>query len=239
MPILPGPAQWAISLRMLVAAVVAALVIRWLIRDSRGFVPTHVASWWKAAVWVVAGVAVMIGPQLATPMSEETQQVVAEGVAHLGLREGSLGNLGIVLGTVLFAPVAEELIYRAMVFGGWRELFRQFMSPGLAAGVAAVISGMAFSFAHFSINPFQSFIYIIAGVVWALAYHFTKSLLVPVFIHAVGNSFQFWLMLHGPNRAFDGGAANLAVLLVSPFAAVGLAWLLTRLFRTGQTRQVS
>lgn len=231
-PLIPAPPAWAMAIRLAATAVVIAALIRWLIRDSRSFVPTAVRARWMAALWVLGGIAVMIGPQLPTAgrHSDQASAAIAEGVAQLGMREGSLTTIGLVLGSAMIAPVAEELIYRAAVFGGWRELFLQFMPRGAGIGVAAFISGLAFSFAHFTIHPFQAFIYLAAGAVWALAYHFAGSLLVPVFIHAVCNSFQFWLMLHGPNRAFDGGAANLALLLLAPFLAVGLAWLVTRAF---------
>jgi membrane protease YdiL (CAAX protease family) len=92
------------------------------------------------------------------------------------------GSRGIVtaslLGTVVFAPVLEEVVFRGLLYGTLRR--------GLGWPAAAVLSGAVFAVAHgYGLAGFGSVF--VSGVMWAVAYEKTGSLLPGMAAHAVNN----------------------------------------------------
>ncbi len=82
------------------------------------------------------------------------------------------------------APVAEEIVFRGVIFSYLRRL-------GLASAI--LLSTGFFAMMHMgSAIPFTQ---IVGGVVFAFAYHTGKSLLVPILIHSLGNLAIFTLSL--------------------------------------------
>jgi membrane protease YdiL (CAAX protease family) len=92
------------------------------------------------------------------------------------------GSPGIVtaslLGTVVFAPLLEEIVFRGLLYGTLRRR--------LAWPLAAVLSGAVFAVAHgYGLAGFGSVF--ASGVMWAVAYEKTGSLLPGMAAHAVNN----------------------------------------------------
>jgi membrane protease YdiL (CAAX protease family) len=92
----------------------------------------------------------------------------------------------------LAAPAAEELFFRGYVFG----FFRRY---GLWAAVA--ISTIIFALAHMILMPAGAipFNQLVGGVVFALAYERSQSLIAPIIIHTSGNLALFGLSLISNN----------------------------------------
>ena len=92
---------------------------------------------------------------------------------------GSTGVLvGSLLGTVFFAPVLEEIVFRGLLYGTLR---RRVGWP-----VAAVLSAAVFAAAHgYGVAGFGSVF--ASGVMWAVAYEKTRSLLPGMVAHAANN----------------------------------------------------
>lgn len=83
-----------------------------------------------------------------------------------------------LLGSVVFAPVFEELVFRGLLFGTLRAR--------LAWPLAGVASALVFSFAHgYGFGGFASVF--LSGLLWAWAYERTGSLLPSMAAHAVNN----------------------------------------------------
>jgi len=86
--------------------------------------------------------------------------------------------LGSLFGLVLLAPVVEELVFRGLLFGTLRR--------GLNMWTSAVLSAAVFAVAHgYGAWGFASVFF--SGVLWALAYERTGSLLPPILAHAATN----------------------------------------------------
>jgi membrane protease YdiL (CAAX protease family) len=92
------------------------------------------------------------------------------------------------LGAVVMVPLAEETLYRGLVFGALHQKSRL---------LAYIISTLLFSFIHVMgyIGPFPApmlllcFLqYIPAGVMLAWAYEYSGSILAPVLIHTAVNT---------------------------------------------------
>jgi hypothetical protein len=83
-----------------------------------------------------------------------------------------------LLGTVLFAPVLEEIVFRGLLYGTLRRR--------LGWPVAAVLSAAVFAAAHgYGVAGFGSVF--ASGVMWAVAYEKTGSVLPGMAAHAANN----------------------------------------------------
>jgi len=92
---------------------------------------------------------------------------------------GSAGVLvGSLLGTVVFAPLLEEIVFRGLLYGTLRRW--------LGWPVAAVLSAAVFAAAHgYGVAGFGSVF--ASGIMWAVAYEKTRSLLPGMVAHAANN----------------------------------------------------
>lgn len=129
----------------------------------------------------------------------------------LGASIGS--DLGYVLLYVVLAPVAEELLFRGVLFGSLRGR--------IGPWPAALLSGAIFGSIHLGGGQ-DPFIPVLAGlgVVLALAYHYSGALYAAVAIHAANNAIS-------TGSSQPPAADWIYVLFVAgPLVAVALAWLL-------------
>ncbi|MBQ9762500.1 MAG: CPBP family intramembrane metalloprotease [Oscillospiraceae bacterium] len=84
------------------------------------------------------------------------------------------------VGTVLLAPVAEELFYRALVFGTLHRRSRI---------LAYAVSTLVFAAIHVhGLDPVSFVQYLPAGLVLAWAYEFSGSIAAPLAIHIAVNT---------------------------------------------------
>jgi membrane protease YdiL (CAAX protease family) len=99
------------------------------------------------------------------------------------LPEGAANRaLFFFVGGVL-APVAEEVVFRGVIFGYLRRW-------GLPAAV--LVSTALFAALHLPAVPVTQ---IVGGIIFAVAYHTGGSLMVPIVIHVLGNLAIFSLSL--------------------------------------------
>ena len=83
----------------------------------------------------------------------------------------------------LLSPVAEEIFFRGIVYGFLRR-----------RGIILAILGstILFSLVH-AVFTGVSFVQVIGGLVFAIAYELEKNLMVPITIHVLGNMALFVL----------------------------------------------
>lgn len=98
------------------------------------------------------------------------------------------------LGTVVLAPVAEEVFNRGCIFGGLL---------GRSKAAAYLVSTVIFSIIHINgyigaVPPLTLFLcflqYLPAGLCLAAAYHFSGSILTPILIHSAVNAIGILVM---------------------------------------------
>jgi membrane protease YdiL (CAAX protease family) len=112
--------------------------------------------------------------RLAGPIPEPQQQLFDL------LRAGGVGRTLGVVSVVLLAPTVEELVYRGVLF---RALLVR-----VGTWPAALLSGVVFGLAHVGLpHPAQYLALSVLGVLLALLYRRTGSLLAVVAAHAVFN----------------------------------------------------
>jgi membrane protease YdiL (CAAX protease family) len=101
------------------------------------------------------------------------------------LPDGLLGTLVALVAVSLAAPVAEELVFRGLIFRAARERW--------GPGRAALLSGLFFGIAHW--QPWSLFGLVALGILLAGLYHWTRSLLAPIAAHAAHNAVSLLLLL--------------------------------------------
>lgn len=128
----------------------------------------------QAVAWAAAGVGAYLAFAIlySTLVGQPEQEEIVDRFGPLGFQ---------VLLIVIAAPLAEEIAFRGLLFGGLRK--KMPMIP------AALIGGAFFGLLHFATGWSAVPVLIFLGVVFAVLYEKTKSLWPPIILHAVNNAF--------------------------------------------------
>jgi membrane protease YdiL (CAAX protease family) len=134
---------------------------------------------WGVAAWVVSTVLIGIVAVVLQQLGMEPEPQAAERAIEM------LNPVLVVLAIVVFAPIAEEVFFRGVVFNAWlREGGRRFAFIG---------SALLFAVIHVSL---LSLIPIFAlGLMLAWIYDRTGTLLAPIAMHATVNGISGALAL--------------------------------------------
>lgn len=94
-----------------------------------------------------------------------------------------------IFGACVAAPIVEELLFRGVIYAPLRDLTDTYF--------AAAFSALIFGVIHLHLGSFPALT--VLGFCFAMAYQATNSLLVPIFMHALFNTFQVILTLNAPH----------------------------------------
>ena len=97
----------------------------------------------------------------------------------------------------IFAPIFEEILFRGIILKG---LINFKINPV----IAIVVSGIIFGAAHF--NPWQFVGAGLLGTIFGFVYYRTKSILLPIILHALNNTLSYTIMLQ--NNSMDENVFN-------------------------------
>jgi len=86
----------------------------------------------------------------------------------------------------IFAPIAEELLFRAVIFRGLKS---KFTTIG-----AMIISSIIFALVHYSLSNFAALFTI--GIIFCIAYEKSKDIRVPMIAHSLFNFFNFLFIFY-------------------------------------------
>ena len=110
---------------------------------------------------------------------------------ELGNPHGAGLRLLVLVWACVQAPLAEEVLFRGIVYQGFLNSFGKLCSPPMAIGAAALVSGIIFGAVHFQIHTFP--ILVVVGIVLALVFQYTRSVFASGTIHGAIN---FIAVLH-------------------------------------------
>ncbi|XTB06710.1 CPBP family intramembrane metalloprotease [Treponema denticola] len=90
-----------------------------------------------------------------------------------------------LIGSVIFGPIFEEILYRGLMYNKLKEISNAF--------IGVLISSILFALLHipkygFGINTFFLFL---VGILLAYCYEKTNNIYVPIFVHSINNFFIF------------------------------------------------
>lgn len=98
-----------------------------------------------------------------------------------------------IIMTVILAPIFEEIIFRGIIQKG---LVNKGVKPWKAIVYASIIFGVVHG------NPWQFISAVMLGCILGLVYHKTKTLLLPILLHAFNNLSLSLLVLYGKDESF-------------------------------------
>ena len=116
---------------------------------------------------------------------------------------------------VIMAPIFEEIVFRGIIQKG-------LINKGMNPATAIIISSVVFGLVHG--NPWQFVGAVLLGCVLGFVYHKTKSLLLPVLLHAFNNLCSSILIFYGDTESFA------EVFHISEWIVLGIGILLFAVF---------
>lgn len=151
--------------------------------------PLNPAPWrWFLIVTIAITAAITLFThwfETTTPGAQEAGDQVARSLV-LG-RSVSM-DLAVILGIVVFAPLGEELIFRALIFRGLRDGLAKWLGLRASVIVATLISAYLFATAHGGEGQdAQIAAMLVIGGLLALLYELTGTLAAPIMAHSVNN----------------------------------------------------
>jgi membrane protease YdiL (CAAX protease family) len=175
------------------------------------------------AATVVVAAAALIPTSVLAGLSARIHPVDPQWIAFTveHLPSSGLGVAVAAVTAVLAAPLAEELLFRGLVYRLARRAW--------GAWPAAVVSSLLFGLIHG--EPWYLFGLIGLGLVLAYLYETTGSLVAPVIAHALHNAVSLYLMIRDPAQLGEDPAletTDWTLLAVSVVALAVTAVLLSR-----------
>lgn len=170
--------------------VVWAFFVQWRnrVRLKLLFARPRLGSYW----WVVVGMVLAL-LVFSLGASAVTAALVPDYVAGAEIDVGS-NTVALVLTIAVIPPVVEELIFRGLLLERWAAKWR--------IGTAVVVQAVFFGILH--VDPVGAGVF---GVAMALMYLRTRTLWVPIIMHAMNNGLVLVAVLLGGDAAQDTGAA--------------------------------
>ncbi|AQX84806.1 CPBP family intramembrane metalloprotease [Elizabethkingia bruuniana] len=107
----------------------------------------------------------------------------------------SLDPTTMIISTCFFAPILEEILFRGIIQKG-------LINKGISPVKAIIISAIVFGVVHG--NPWQFMGAAILGSILGLVYYKTKTLLLPIMLHAFNNLMSSLLMIYTKEESYSG-----------------------------------
>lgn len=111
--------------------------------------------------------------------SSYVDNLLNEYLAQVEAFAPTAGYIWLILGIVIMAPIAEELLFRGIIQGELRKAMPEWLAIIIQAGL----------FALFHMQPIQISYVIIPGLLLGMAYAWSKTIWVPIIMHIVFNFF--------------------------------------------------
>ncbi len=141
-------------------------------------------------------------------------------------------DLSAILVVAIGAPIAEEFLYRGLIFRGLYDGIQQFaprfrfLTAGVACLIATIISSQLFASAHSGGDEDgQRLVLFGLGAIACLAYALTGSLYAPILIHSLNNAYGLFMLLRTSGITLSAPWL-LGLLAATPLLTLGLVYLL-------------
>lgn len=160
------------------------LIGAWLWRMHRGYT-------WRALGFVAPSIWYVLLGLIGAMLAIILQSLIPGVERELPITPNVMGFVLTLVVAAVIAPLAEELIFRAIIFRWIAERL------GLAAGI--VLSSLAFAIAHAETNPINFGHLFLIGAMCACLYAGSRTLWANISLHATYNAIvvvaNFWALL--------------------------------------------
>jgi membrane protease YdiL (CAAX protease family) len=154
------------------------------IRAFVGRVPSNY-NWWPLVLMGIGGLAFSIGASVITlyPLVQLDSEFATDLFEEVSLG----GSLSAFVVLVILAPLIEEILFRGLLFTRLTKKWGMIR--------AMIVSSLVFGLLH--LNPIGAFVF---GIVTCVLYMRTRTLLVPMALHALNNLIA-WLWMFAEEGA--------------------------------------
>ncbi|MEH7889103.1 CPBP family intramembrane glutamic endopeptidase [Elizabethkingia meningoseptica] len=130
----------------------------------------------------------------------------------------SLDPVSMIIMTSLFAPLLEEILFRGIIQKG---LINKGISPAKAIVITAVVFGVVHG------NPWQFLAAATLGIILGTIYYRTKTLLLPILLHAFNNLLSSLLIIYTKKESYSElfGISEVYILLIGIIITVVFGYL--------------
>lgn len=129
--------------------------------------------------------------------------------------------ISLIISTVLFAPICEELFFRGILLKG-------LLSNNIKSYKAIIFSSFLFGIVH--MNPWQFIGGMIIGTIFGIIYFYTKSLFNCIFLHSLNNFIAIISLLKEKNDFnifFSIISKNIWIFIITIFTIIIFIYLLS------------
>jgi membrane protease YdiL (CAAX protease family) len=175
------------NIAILCAVLYCILLARWRGASFVDVFRLKWISWYKYPVWIFLGMWAILILRLLYSVASVVLHIPTrmQTVQHMLMQETSWATLvPIIIDGVIIAAVFEEFLFRGVV--------HRVLRAWLPAWTIVVISAVIFGAIH--LDPWNFIPLALTGLVLAASYEMTKSLTVPILLHAANNLFGFVMM---------------------------------------------
>lgn len=144
--------------------------------------PLSVAIGWGIIGFFMIYLGQVIGIQIESALGIELGSENTEAIINITKIAPIM-----ILASVIFGPILEELVFRRVIFGSIMQAQNNFW-------LAAFISAIVFAIIHLDFS--HIILYTITGFIFAFLYNKTKRLITPIIAHMMLNGFVTYLQLN-------------------------------------------
>lgn len=144
--------------------------------------PLSVAIGWGIIGFFMIYLGQVIGIQIESALGIELGSENTEAIINITKIAPIM-----ILASVIFGPILEELVFRRVIFGSIMQAQNNFW-------LAASISAIVFAIIHLDFS--HIILYTITGFIFAFLYNKTKRLITPIIAHMMLNGFVTYLQLN-------------------------------------------
>jgi membrane protease YdiL (CAAX protease family) len=192
----------ASSLSFYLGNIVLAAYIVFVIRRNKVSLPALIGkipsgyNWWLLALMVIGILAYSTGASVVVmyPLSQLDAEYV-NNLMNATVVSESATSAFILL--VILAPLLEEMIFRGLLFSRLTKKW------GMTR--ATIVSSLFFGLLHFPVNPIGA---ALLGIVACVLYVRTRTLWVPITLHAMNNMIVWGLVFTLESGTADFGSAE-------------------------------
>jgi hypothetical protein len=168
-------AFWASEIILALMVVIAARAARWTAKE---YFAITVPQWRSLFFWLACLALWDAASEILERMAG-FREVNAPGFDYQTAQ--AAGTVAwFVVGSVLVAPICEEIVFRGFIYRGWSQT-----PAGSYGGI--LLTALAFGLAHTQFTWFGVFDCAVFGAIAGLARWRTGSLLVPIVLHMAQN----------------------------------------------------
>ncbi|MFV0600987.1 MAG: lysostaphin resistance A-like protein [Brachymonas sp.] len=160
---------------------------------------------WRMGVVALMTVTIQIAVTIFESTVQDARQASETVARSLGLGRGLWPDTAMVLAVTVLAPLGEEWLFRGLFFRSLRDGLARWMPLTLAACIGTALSSLLFALVHTGDGQMTQWpALFIMGMLLALTYEWTGSLLAPMLVHALNNMFALLGTLAVPGVQLSG-----------------------------------